>query len=82
MRILVFGHMWSAKVQINLRIRKQNQWRANAWIRLAQDDVNPHTLRMLEGTFSLGVANNTKTRLFKYIENFKTKKGKFSDKKI
>ena len=23
----------------------------------------------------------TKTRLFKYIENFKTKKGKFSDKK-
>ena len=24
----------------------------------------------------------TKTRLFKYIENFTTKKGKFSDKKI
>ena len=35
-----------------------------------QNDANPHILLI------------TKTRLFKYIENFTTKKGKFSDKKF
>ena len=48
-----------------------------------QDDVNPHNWRMLEGSFSLYTARThvTKTRLFKYIENFTSKNWKYSDKK-
>ena len=39
-------------------------------------------LRMFEGTFSLDAARIiTKTRLFKYIENFTSKNITFSDKK-
>ena len=52
-----------------------------------QADLNLRLAQMFEGMFSEVVAQIyyvviTNTRLFKYIENFKTKKGNFSDKKF
>ena len=68
MRQRIFRHMRTAKAQISLRIRG---W----YLMQAQINLNLCILRMFEIIFSI-----TKTRLFKYIENFITKNWKFSDK--
>ena len=65
----VFGHMWSAKAQISLRIHTVwsgpslsavsfdikecfNGEEMPGWdFAQVQDDVNPHILRVLKGTF-------------------------------
>ena len=44
------------------------------------NQIAQHDLSLLLGAYKVRFLNITKTRLFKYIENFTTKKGKFSDK--
>ena len=43
-------------------------------VTLSKPDLSPSEVTLVKCV--------TKTRLFKYIENFTTKKGKFSDKKF
>ena len=64
----VFEHIRTAKAQIRLRIRDLD---------CAQDDLNLRILHMFEGTYLPDATHITKTRLFKYIENFTTKKWQF-----
>ena len=48
-------------------------------VRCTSEDIFAHVAAQI---LTPGFTNITKTRLFKYIENFTTKNGKFSDKKI